>query len=250
MKFDGILIFSLSLLGLIFFQRVLQKEIQIILLLITRNPNLTIGIFSILLLPGVLIHELSHLFMAFILKVPVKKISLIPEVSKNGKIRLGFVQTLKTDVVRDALIGLAPLLSGLLLVALISSTHLGITQTIKEIYSGDNRPFLTMLKQIIQVPDFGLWFYLSFAISTTMIPSESDRQSWKMILIVIIGLFCLILIAGFGKWMAENLLPSLNQRLLSISFVMIGAILVHLLLLLPAWLIRKFLMVTKNVSVA
>ena len=99
LDFDGFVFFAISLLVLIVIQRLLQKEIQIVLLLITGSPNLAIGIFSILLLPGVFIHELSHLMMSILLRVPVLKLSLVPEVTKKGRIRLGFVQTAKTDVV-------------------------------------------------------------------------------------------------------------------------------------------------------
>lgn len=238
MKFDGFIFFTVSILVLILAQRLLQREIQIILLLLTRKPNLAIGIFSILLLPGVFIHEISHLIMAIILRVTVRKISLLPEVTKQGKIRLGFVQTAKSDVVRDSLIGLAPLIIGLFIVAYIGTKKLGFTAHIDANFESNLNAFLISFKNLPNMTDFGLWFYFAFAISTTMIPSEADRQSWKIIILVITIILAVVIISGLGGWMVENIYPVINKWLLSISFVLMVSVLVHLLIFVPSWIVR------------
>jgi hypothetical protein len=249
LKFDGLLLISISLLLLIFIQRLLQKEIQIILLLLTGKPALAIGIFSILLLPGVFIHEFSHLLMALILRVPIRKFSLIPEMGKNGKIRLGFVQTAKTDLIRDSLIGLAPFISGLILLALIATSQLGIIPIISDLLNDRTNINIFMeIQNIFLVQDFGLWFYLAFAISTTMVPSESDRQSWKIIILVLALLFGLFLVAGLGNWMIVHIFPTINQWFYSISFVLLGSVVVHFLILLPSWVLRKIISMARQVT--
>jgi len=239
LKFDGFIFFSVSILVLIFAQRLLQREIQIILLLLTRKPNMAIGIFSILLLPGVFIHEISHLLMAIILRVPVRKISLLPEVTKQGKIRLGFVQTVKSDVVRDSLIGLAPFIIGLLIVSFIGTQKLGFTALMDTTYKSNLSAFLDAFKNLPQMTDFGLWFYFAFAISTTMIPSEADRQSWKIIILVISIILAVVIISGLGGWMVDNFYPVINQWILSVSFVLILSVLIHLLIFVPIWILRQ-----------
>ncbi len=238
MKFDGFIFFTLSILILIFFQRLLQREIQIILLFFTRRPNLAIGIFSILLLPGVFLHEISHLLMAIILRVPVKKISLLPEVNKKGKIRLGYVQTLKTDIVRDSLIGLAPLVLGLIMVAFIGTCKLGLTNLVGVTYEANLNAFWVSLRNLPKMIDFSLWLYLAFAISTTMIPSEADRQSWKIIILVMSIILALVFISGMGGWMVENMYPILNRWLISISFVIMVSVCVHILIFIPTLIFR------------
>ncbi len=242
MKFDGFIFFVCSLLILILVQRLLQREIQIIFLLITRKPNVAMGLFSFLLLPGVFIHEVSHLIMAIILGVPVRKISLLPDVSKQGKIRLGFVQTSKSDVFRDSLIGLAPFIIGLICVGLIGENQLGFRDLITFFYEGNGKNFLLAFRNLRNVPDFGLWLYLAFAISTTMIPSESDRQSWKLIILGIALILSLVLIAGLGDWMVNNIYPNINQWLFSISFILAGSVLVHIIILVPTWIFRQVLL--------
>ncbi len=242
MKFDGFILFSLSLLVLIFAQRLLQREIQIILLFLTRKPNLAIGIFSLLLLPGVFIHEISHLLMAILLRVPVKKISLLPVVTKQGKIRLGFVQTAKSDVFRDSLIGLAPFMIGLFLVAYIGTQKLGLTAFTDINYESNLSAFVISLKNLPQMTDFGLWFFLAFAISTTMIPSEADRQSWKIIILVISITLVVVIISGLGDWMLNSIYPAINYWLLSISFVLLVSVLVHVLIFFPSMILRLAIM--------
>src|SRR5512145_1583640 len=97
---------------LLFAQRWLHRETQLVFLLLTRSARLALGLFSLLFFPGVLLHELSHYLMARLLGVRTGRFSLLPELMPDGKLRLGFVETAETDIVRDALIGAAPLISG------------------------------------------------------------------------------------------------------------------------------------------
>ena len=107
--------FLVGVIGLAILQRRLHNEIQSVLFLITKRIDLALAIFSILFLPGVLLHELSHYFMARLLKVPVGRLSIIPQSLPDGRLRLGYVETAATDFLRDALIGAAPLISGCIL---------------------------------------------------------------------------------------------------------------------------------------
>jgi hypothetical protein len=250
LDFDGFVFFAISLLVLIVIQRLLQKEIQIVLLLITGNPNLAIGIFSILLLPGVFIHEFSHLMMSILLRVPVLKLSLVPEVTKKGRIRLGFVQTAKTDVVRDSLIGLAPFIVGLVLLALIGTLKFGITAIANQSIADYFEVLLSFSKEIPKVTDFGIWLYLAFAISTTMIPSESDRQSWKLIFIVLFLVLSVVFLSGLGDWMMTQIYPTINKWLFSLGIILVGSAIIHVLLIIPVWLLRQVIQIVSGYRVA
>ncbi|HRK88210.1 MAG TPA: hypothetical protein PK152_03665, partial [Anaerolineales bacterium] len=117
MQFTGFLWFVLMLLPLVFLQRLLHREVQVVLLLITRNRQLTIGLFSVLFFPGVFLHELSHFLMAKILGVRTREFSLIPQSLSDGRVRMGYVEIEQTDIIRDSLIGLAPLIAGTSFVA-------------------------------------------------------------------------------------------------------------------------------------
>ena len=109
---DGLWLIVLLLVPLLFLQRSLHREIQAILLLLTRRSDIALTIFAILFFPGVLLHESSHWLMARMLGVKTGRFSLIPKPMANGRLRLGYVETATPDIVRDALIGVAPLLAG------------------------------------------------------------------------------------------------------------------------------------------
>jgi len=126
MSFTGLLWFIIILMPLVILQRLLHREIQAVLLIVTRNPQLTIGLFSFLFLPGVFLHELSHLLMAKILQVRTGRISLIPTSLPNGRLQMGYVETAQTDIIRDSLIGLAPVIAGSLFIAFAGLNRLGL----------------------------------------------------------------------------------------------------------------------------
>ena len=85
-------------------------------------------------------------------------------------------------------------------------------------------------------PDFWLWFYLAFAISSTMLPSVSDRRAWLPISIPLVVLILLGLIAGAGPWMLDHLAPGLVALMQSLVMIFGISLAVHLVLGLPVGL--------------
>ena len=122
----GLIYLLLLLIPLLYLPRFLQHEIQAILLLITHQPEISIALFSLLFLPGVLLHETSHFLMARLLGVRTGRFSLIPKKVGTGRLQLGYVETESTDFIRDALIGAAPLLAGCIFIALVGVYRLEI----------------------------------------------------------------------------------------------------------------------------
>src|SRR5690242_4031001 len=116
------------LLPLVFIQRLLHREIQAVFLISTRNPQLTIGLFAVLFFPGVFLHELSHFLMAKLLMVSTRGFSLVPQVKSDGRMQMGYVETAHSDIVRDSLIGLAPLITGMAFLAYVGLYQLSIGQ--------------------------------------------------------------------------------------------------------------------------
>lgn len=162
----------------------------IILYLLSRavSKNLSkfmsIGALSFLFLPGIIIHELSHLFMAAILFVPVGDMEFVPKRAGNS-VKMGSVEIGKTDPVRRSIIGFAPVFLGLVIV--IGVIYLSFS-TILFFQNKNIFIFVAIILTII---------YLLFAISNTMFSSRRDMEGTIEIAITLLIIFLVAYILGF-----------------------------------------------------
>ncbi len=240
-QFEGFFWFVLMLVPLTFLQRHLHKEIQAVFLILTRDAALTMGIFSLIFLPGVFLHELSHFLMAKILRVPTGGFSVLPRALPDGRLQLGYVETARSDIVRDSLIGAAPLIAGTLVVAFVAVYRLDMRILWDTLRNGQFNLFWMGLNDLPRVQDFALWFYLTFAVSSTMMPSESDRHAWLNLVIAVGILFSIALLLGAGPWMLNNVAPVLSNFLSSVAVIFALSAAVHAVLIVPPWLVHKLL---------
>jgi len=150
----------------------------------TLSKFLSINIISVIFLPGVIIHELSHLFMAAIMLVPVGRIEFVPK-KENNKLRLGSVEIAKTDPFRRAIIGFAPVVVGLAII--IGFVYL----------FSHNIPFLQSENYYIFIAVSLILAYLLFAISNTMFSSSRDMEGAAEILITLVIISILVYMLGF-----------------------------------------------------
>lgn len=247
--FDGLLWLVVTLVAVGFLQRWLHHEIQAFFLILTRNPGVTQVIFALIFFPGVLLHELSHFLSAKALGVQTGKFSLIPQTQPDGKLRLGYVETASGGFVRDALIGVSPLVTGSLFVAYTAIFQMQLIPLWDLIRSWDLVGFWGNLGFVPKTPDFWLWFYLTFTISSTMMPSQSDRHAWMPVGVLVVGLVGAAILAGAGTWMLANLAPPLNEFLQALAMIFGLSGLLHGLLILPFLLLHKILARVTGVDV-
>ena len=233
--------FLVGVIGLALLQRRLHQEIQSVLFLVTRRIDLALAIFSILFLPGVLLHEVSHYVTARLLRVPVGRFSIIPQSLPDGRLRLGYVETAQTDFIRDALIGAAPLIAGSLFVAYAGFVHLNFSTLWMQFSLGDLSSIADAISHAVSQPDFWIWFYVIFVVSSTMFPSETDRRAWGPILLTIAVFLALLFISGAGPWLWDNLGAAMLSLLHILSLIFMLSAMVHLILWPPFWLLRVFL---------
>lgn len=240
-SFDGLLWFLAALILLVFLQRTLHIQIQAFFLILTRRPGLTQGFFALIFLPGVFLHETSHFLVAKLLGVRTGKFSLIPKSQANGKLRLGYVETASGGFLRDALIGVAPLVTGSLIVAYIAIYKLHLLPLWDFIRLAEWNGFWSGLREVIKAPDFWLWFYLAFTISSTMMPSASDRHAWLPLGLLAAALVGVAILAGAGPWMMENLTPPFNSFLRALALIYALSGVLHIILILPFLLLHGML---------
>ncbi len=239
--FDGLIWLVFMLLPLYGLQRVLHREIQAVFLITTRSERVTTFLFALVFLPGVFLHELSHFVMARLLRVRTGRFSLLPQMLPNGRLRLGYVETMQSDVLRDSLIGAAPLLAGGVFVAWAATGPMQLLPLWDVLRNGQWDLVWLGLTILPGLPDFWLWFYLTFAVSSTMLPSESDRHAWLPLALWVSVLLGLALLSGIGPWMLEYLAPLLNTFLRSVALLFGISAIVHATLALPVSLAHRLL---------
>jgi hypothetical protein len=231
----------LLLIPLLYLPRFLQHEIQAIFLLITHQPEISMALFSLLFLPGVLLHETSHFLMARLLGVKTGRFSLIPKKVGTGRLQLGYVETESTDFIRDALIGAAPLLAGCIFIALAGVYRLEINVLWINLAEGQGSSVGNIFTSLAAQPDFWLWFYLIFTVSSTMMPSASDRRAWLPLLLVIVMITGMVLFLGVGPWLLSHFGLFIQSAINSILIVFGITVIIHVILLPPTWIIRKII---------
>jgi hypothetical protein len=187
--------------------------------------------------------------MAKILRVRTGKASLIPKSMSNGRLQMGYVETAQTDIIRDSLIGIAPLVAGSSFIAYAGLNRLGLGTLVEVLTNGQVELFWKGLTLLPQMDDFFLWFYLAFTISSTMMPSESDSHAWLPLGLWTAGLLTLGIFAGAGTWMLENIAPLLNNFLGLVATLFGLSVALHVVLLLPTMLLHRIVSRVTGVDV-
>jgi hypothetical protein len=249
LSFDGLLWLLAALVLLVILQHALHREIQAVFLILTRRPGLTEAIFALIFLPGVFLHEFSHFITAQLLGVQTGKFSLIPQAQPDGKLRLGYVETASGGFIRDALIGAAPLVTGSLFVAFAAIYRYHLLPLWDFIRLAEWDGFWTGLMAVPKTPDFWLWFYLTFTVSSTMMPSASDRHAWLPSGLLAGALLGVAILAGAGPWMLENLASSFNSFLHALALIFGLSGILQVLLILPFLLFHRSLTKLTGVDV-
>lgn len=234
---------------LMWLQPRLHKEVQILFMLVTRSQQLTVLFFSLIFLPGVFLHEVSHYLMAKLLRVRTGHFSILPQTKEAGRLQLGYVEVAHSDPLRASLIGAAPLLTGMAAVAYIGFFQLMLDQVWAAGVQGGMGDALTAFFAVFDRPDVWLWLYLALAVSSTMFPSASDRKSWIWVAGIGLGVVFILVVAGAGSWLLETTGPGLSRAFFAAAVVFGMASGLHLLLLLPLILLRRVLVDVMNVRI-
>jgi len=207
---------ALTLVPLFLMKRWINRHIQGLGLLLMGDNETAMLLYFVLLLPGIIIHELSHWLTAKLLGVRTGEISLWPSKRPGNQMRMGSVRVARTDPFRASLIGVAPLISGSIAILIIGQLILGLGGLGEILLKGEWGQIWKSLLAHIQAPDFWLWLYLIFAVSNAMLPSETDREPWGPVLLFMCLAVLLFYLTGWVRQVPEVLA---NASLTSASYL-------------------------------
>ena len=237
-----------TLLPLLWVKRWITQHLQELSYRWVNDADVALILYFVVVLPGVLIHELSHWLMAWALGVPVRKLSLGPvRKGRSNQMSLDSVRVGNVDVVRSSLIGLAPLLGGSAAILLIGYLVLHVDQVGGAMISGKGAGILEGLEQLAQAGDLGLWLYLIFAISNAMLPSESDMEAVRPVLIFLGIVTAVVLLVAGVPAIPDTIVQGVNVLAgylasafgLTLAVDLVFAAIILLLLSLTRWIRRK-----------
>jgi hypothetical protein len=199
---------TLAFVILLFLQRWTHTHLHGLSLLISGRPEYAVILYAIVLLPGVILHELSHWLAATLLGVQTGKLSLMPTRQADGSIQLGYVEYYKGRTlgpIRESIIGGAPLITGTLAILFIGFRVFDVPALTTAIQSGNVDQLTLALANLFQTADFFVWLYLLFAISNAMMPSASDRRAWPAFLLTMLVIAAFTFLLGLTDAMVAHL---------------------------------------------
>jgi len=226
-----LIVFALTIL----LQQWLHRHIQGFALALTGNPGCAVRALFYLLLPGIVLHEGSHYIVARLLLVRTNGIRVGVGNTRRKQISLGSVNIERTDPVRESLVGIAPFVVGLTAIWLIVGWGFGVWPN-----SG-----LGLAEMVQSVRDYAydwttwLDLYLVFAVSTAMIPSESDREPWGPV-ITFFGLgVAILLLLGWTPRVPQDLVMLARQLLDALTFALGITVIVNGVVAVALWVLER-----------
>ena len=232
----------IALVILILLERWIHKHLQGLWLLILRDADMALVLYSLMMLPGVLLHEGSHWVTAMLLGVRAGRFSVVPQRLPNGTLRLGYVETARADPLRESLIGAAPLLVGVAAIIFMGYSRLGVGPVGAALAQGNPAGAWAAVVAMTEQPDAWLWIYLLFTVANSMLPSASDRRAWGPVLVIGVGLTALLVYAGLGQALFVSLEGVLEAaaRALAAGFTLTVAL--NLLIVPVLWTLERLVM--------
>lgn len=175
----------IELIILFLMARNINRSLFTLFFKLTKSRESAISLLSLLFLPGTIVHELSHLIVAEVLRVPTGKISFTPKINQAGEkvdAQIGSLEVAKVDPVRKYLVGLSPLFFGLFFLSLIVWLFQRFWPQTTSIYQQGGLVILAG--------------YLLFAISNNMFSSSKDLEGFWMFVLVITLLIAVLYLTG------------------------------------------------------
>lgn len=167
--------------------------------LITKDFQTTTILYYTFLLPGVVLHELVYWLAAGFLNVRAEQTIQWPQAQQIGRLELNFINlSRKAKPLQVAIISAMPFIVGVAAVWFISSTIFDVQSVLNTMSSGALLDVVAGFQQLLQAPDFWLWFYIAFAIANTMIPELKDMGGLRAVIPAFAVMTVVVTLIGVG----------------------------------------------------
>lgn len=229
--------FALTLTALIWLGRWITRQVQVIGLRLTGSGRVALLLYYLLLLPGIIFHEVSHAVVALLLGLKVSQFSLGPRV-RGSYVELGSVRVTSGGTLRDSLVGLAPFLGGTAVLLLVGYQVFHVAALGAAWQSAGWSGVTGALAAIWPVRDFWLWAYVLFVASNAMIPSPADRQPWVTAGIYLVLALVITYLLGDLSTLAGALIPEVTGALQFMTLAFVFTLVLDVIAACILWLME------------
>jgi uncharacterized membrane protein YedE/YeeE len=178
---------------------------------------------------------LSHYVVAKLLLVRTGAIQIGLGNARGKRVSLGAVNIERTDPLRESLIGVAPFVVGVGAIWLIAAWGF-------DVFPQTGASLELMFQRVREYAyDWTTWLdlYLIFAVSTAMIPSESDREPWGPV-ITFFGLGVAVLfVLGWTPRIPPDLVTQARNWLDALTFALGLAVIVNGAIAVVVWILEQ-----------
>jgi hypothetical protein len=205
-----------------FFSRSSINAMGQVFMRLFRSSSMTVKALAFFLLPGTFIHEIAHFLFAEFLFVRTDDLNIIPQIREDHTIKLGGVRIEQTDPIRRTIIGVAPVILGLIILWVVKYFS---------------------LKYATNIYFFVFYLFVLFQITHTMFSSKKDLEG-ALIGFVFIALLVFIIKYLSGFIVLLPLIAAKERVLLFLGTNIVylrQAIVEGVILNLGVWLISKFI---------
>ncbi|MBO9391403.1 hypothetical protein [Caldilinea sp.] len=171
-----------SLLTLSWLSQLVSLRVQGVIFYLTGWGDLASVTIFLTLLPGVVLHEAAHWLAARALGLRVSRFRIWPR-KQGSHLGLGSVSMQRADIWRESLVGMAPLLLGNTVIAWIGWRVFATPALLEALATGHLLQAAATFWMSLRTVDGLLWAYALFAIGNSMMPSSSDREPLKPVLL-------------------------------------------------------------------
>jgi len=231
-----------ALLLLAWLSRQVSLRIQGVTYYLTGSGDLTNVVIFLVLLPGVVLHEGSHWLMARLVGLRTGKFRVWP--SKQGDyIGLGSVSVERADIWRESLVGIAPLMVGNMALALIGWRVFAAPALLDALADAHLADAVLVFVEGMRTVDGLVWAYVLFTVGNSMMPSSSDREPFKPVLLYSVLAAMVYVGVGLPLMPVTQLLgwvaPAIEIAVGALLFLIVLDALILALLSPLEWLLRQ-----------
>lgn len=223
-------------------QRFVHRHLFGVGYLITRSKGVATLLFYAVLLPGVIMHEISRFMIAGMFRIRPTHFTFVPDEQQDGTFELGFIHYgFVINPVFRAIVDLVPLVIGILGIIMIGGWALGWSDFVDSLRTLDVYRIGDAFGALVSKPDFFLWSYVLFGLANTMLPSRKEaRGLWLpfALLGVIIGLFAVL---GMDLAIIRLMTGPIGQIVYGLTAVFTVVLLIDLIAMGIIWVIERLL---------